>query len=278
MKLSILRTANRVILSLALVIPSSLPANHPVLVEGNCNNPPANSSRATPGNCGDYDGDGLVGQDEDLDGDRVFGSITAANSSVGAGNNGTITIVTSGTFAEAIQLTGNITLEAAPGVSANIDAVLQGDQNSGSRQGQVGIRIDAPANRYVIVRNVTLRNWITGVGIFGDSRVLLDNVKIDHTVNWGVHALDNSKVMVHGSTINATGYRLNPCTGDFPSARTPMPGHGIEFSDSSSGALIDTIITGSFGTAVVNATDNPNGVAGENTTLFDNAQDTSGLN
>lgn len=86
MKLSILRTANRVILSLALVIPSSLPANHPVLVEGNCNNPPANSSRATPGNCGDYDGDGLVGQDEDLDGDRVFGSITAANSSVGAGN------------------------------------------------------------------------------------------------------------------------------------------------------------------------------------------------
>ncbi len=38
-------------------------ANHPVLVEGNCNVPPAGSSSViTPGTCGDYDGDGKMGR------------------------------------------------------------------------------------------------------------------------------------------------------------------------------------------------------------------------
>lgn len=48
----------------------SVSANHPVLVEGNCNNPPAGNSApptGTPGTCGDYDGDGRIGIAEDND-------------------------------------------------------------------------------------------------------------------------------------------------------------------------------------------------------------------
>jgi len=40
-------------------------------------------------------------------------------------------IVSTGTFAEQVTITaanGNVTLEAAPGVEANVDAVLQGDR------------------------------------------------------------------------------------------------------------------------------------------------------
>ncbi len=39
----------------ALMRPTATWANHPVLVEGNCNNPPAgNPAPVTPGQCGDY--------------------------------------------------------------------------------------------------------------------------------------------------------------------------------------------------------------------------------
>ncbi len=141
-------------------------ANHPVLVEGNCNVPPAGSSSViTPGTCGDYDGDGKIGTAEDFDGDQVFGTINAANSLTVVNNNGTITIVTSGTFPEQIILTGNVTLQAAPGVTANIDAVLQGDPGSTARQGQSGILVNARANRYVVIRNITIRNWATGIQV-----------------------------------------------------------------------------------------------------------------
>ena len=106
----------------------ALLANHPVVLEGNCNVPPAGNAAAAVGVCGDWDGDGVIGVDEDNDGDRVFGTFAGANGAAGAANNGTITIVASGVFAEPMVLTGNITVQAAPGVEANFDAVLQGDE------------------------------------------------------------------------------------------------------------------------------------------------------
>src|SRR5688572_19028551 len=111
-------------------------ANHPVLVEGNCDSPVPGTTIVAQGTCGDFDGDGRIGSAEDTDGaDRIFGTINAAlgpgsgaAAGTGANQNGQITIVTSGRFAEKLIITGaNVGLQGAPGVSASIDAVLQGD-------------------------------------------------------------------------------------------------------------------------------------------------------
>ncbi|HJU53033.1 MAG TPA: hypothetical protein VJ715_00615, partial [Pyrinomonadaceae bacterium] len=51
-------------------------ANHPVLVEGNCDSPVPGTTLVAPGTCGDFDGDGRIGTAEDTDGaDRIFGTL-----------------------------------------------------------------------------------------------------------------------------------------------------------------------------------------------------------
>ncbi|MFN2390843.1 MAG: right-handed parallel beta-helix repeat-containing protein [Pyrinomonadaceae bacterium] len=225
----------------------SMLANHPVLVEGNCNVPPAGSSSViTPGTCGDYDGDGKIGTAEDTDGDQVFGTISGANSATGVNNNGTITIVTSGTFPEQIILRGNVTLQAAPGVDANIDAVLQGDPGSTARQGQTGILVNAQANRYVVIRNITIRNWASGIQVVSSSRVAIENCILEHNVNYGIVVRDSASVKIDQSEVIATGFRLDPATGDFPSANNPNPGIGISFEAQSRGAVFRTEVSGSL--------------------------------
>ena len=232
---------------------TTLQANHPVLVEGNCNNPPPGDlapPAGVPGTCGDYDGDGRIGAAEDTDGDRVFGTITAANSAAGVNNNGSITIVTSGTFPETVTLTGNVTLQAAPGVDANIDAVLQGDPGSTARQGQPGIIVNAPSNRYVVIRNITSRNWTSGIQVNGDSRVTIESSRMEHNVNYGIEVNDDARVKVDKSEVIATGFRLNPATGDFPTKNAPDPGIGISFEDRSRGAVYRTEVAGSFAAGI----------------------------
>ncbi len=248
-------------------------ANHPVLVEGNCNVPPAGSSSViTPGTCGDYDGDGKIGTAEDNDGDQVFGTINAANSLTVVNNNGTITIVTSGTFPEQIILTGNVTLQAAPGVTANIDAVLQGDPGSTARQGQSGILVNARANRYVVIRNITIRNWATGIQVVGGSHVTIENCILEHNVNYGIVVKDSARVKVDQSEVIATGFRFNPETGDFPSVNNkPNPGIGISFEDQSGGAVFRTEVSRSLAAGI---SDRSSGsVRVEDGYLFDNAPD-----
>ncbi len=231
-------------------------ANHPVLVEGTCLGPGA-AQRTTvpPGTCGDYDGDGRIGIDEDNDGpDRVFGTINAAlgagPDNTGANQNGRVLIVASGIFPEVVQITaanGNVTLEAAPGVEANVDAVVQGDPGSGARQAQPGIVIDAPDHRSVTIRNIVSRNWTKGILIRGNSHVTLDGVRVENNVDYGIRVVDNADVAITGSQVNATGYRASPA-GNFPSdANIPMPGTGIAFEGQSTGYVARTTITGSFG-------------------------------
>jgi len=146
-------------------------ANHPVYVEGNCDSPVPGTTIVTTGTCGDFDGDGRIGTAEDTDGaDRIFGTLaaalgpgTGAGAGTGANMNGTILIVKSGRFAESLVIgntigapyvggcgdptvggctPGNVTIEAAPGVVAEIDAVFQGDPAGGNplRQGLTGNR------------------------------------------------------------------------------------------------------------------------------------------
>src|ERR1044071_9765419 len=97
-------------------------ANHPVLVEGNCDSPVPGTTIVEKGTCGDFDGDGRIGTAEDTDGaDRIFGTLTAAlgpgtgaAAGTGANSNGRIVIVESGRFAESLTInvsSGNVQIE-----------------------------------------------------------------------------------------------------------------------------------------------------------------------
>ena len=257
------RLAVKVLITLALFSSglwsaNGVSANHPVYVEGNCLNPPAGNPPAppAPGTCGDYDGDGLIGMAEDNDGDRVFGTINGAlANATGANQNGHVVIVTSGVFAEVVRVTaanGNVTLEAAPGVDANIDAVLQGDTGmpgNAGRQNAPGIVVSAPKDRFVTIRNITSRNWTDGIRVIGDSSVLIDNCRIENNVNFGVSVQDNARVQINNTTVAATGYRVAGAI-DFPRNNTPNPGAGIDFGSDSSGLVSQSSVTGSFGDGI----------------------------
>ena len=165
------------------------------------------NSVTTNGTCGDYDGDGRIGTAEDNDGDNVFASLEVANGMIGANNNGTITIVTSGVFNPVnFQLTGNITLQAAPGVTAIIDAVLAGDttNNNTVRQGGNGISILASGFRRIAVRNITIKNFRIGI-LIQNAFVTLENVTIENNVDYGVRVQATSTISIINSSITSTG-------------------------------------------------------------------------
>lgn len=253
-------------------------ANHPVLVEGNCLKDGPDTTTVEPGTCGDYDGDGRVGTAEDTDGnDQIFGTIGAAlgEAMQGANQNGRILIVTSGIFLETVTITaatGNVSLEAAPGVDANIEAVRAGDAaNNTVRQNRPGIIVDAPANRYVTIRNIMSRNWTDGIQIRGDSRVTLDNVRVENNRDHGIRAMGNSRVAITHSQVNATGFRQGAGVDN-----TPNPGEGIDFQDRSSGVVAFTTITGSFSSGIDNSTSESKGVRLLDVVTFDNNPDLEG--
>ena len=204
-------------------------ANHPVLVEGES----------------DFDGDGLIGTAEDLDGDRVYGTLTVALAAdLGAiNNNGKITIVTSGRFPESLLIdgaNGNVTLEAAPGVEANIDAVLAGIAGNVERQSQVGIVVNAPSNRSIILRNLTIRNWSTGISIEGDSHVVLDNCRVEQNLNYGIRA------MGRGVRASITNTQVVGTAGNAPAVDLPNPGIGISFGDGAKGVIAVSSSIGNY--------------------------------
>jgi parallel beta-helix repeat protein len=239
---------------------SDVSANHPVLLEGNCLVPPAGTSPIiTAGTCGDYDGDGLIGTAEDMDGDRVFGTVAAAlGAGTGANQNGRVVIVTSGVFAEVVTITaanGNVTFEAAPGVDADIDAILQGDPGSAGRQNAPGIVVNSPSNRIVTIRNITSRNWTDGIRVQGSSRVFIDNCRIEQNVNHGIRVLDNARVTISNTQVSGTGFRVGGGT-DFPGTSTPAPGVGILYAGNTAGVISNTTVTRSFGAGIMNAAAN----------------------
>ena len=230
-------------------------ANHPVFVEGNCLAVPVGTNSVTTnGTCGDYDGDGRIGTAEDNDGDNVFGTLEAANGVTGANNNGTITIVTSGVFNPVnFQLSGNITLQAAPGVTAIIDAVLAGDptNNNAVRQSGTGISILASSFRRIAVRNITVKNFRTGI-IIQNAYATLENVKIENNVDYGVRVQATSTVSIMNSSITSTGYRQS-AAGDFPNTSTPAPGFGLSFEGASSGNIVSSNVSNNFARGIDNS-------------------------
>jgi hypothetical protein len=280
-RLAGLGAALALLLTLAGAAPAA--ANHPVMVEGNCDSPMPGTTMVTPGSCGDFDGDGRIGTAEDEDGpDRIFGTITAAlgagmfgMTATGANQNGRVVIVTSGRFPEQVMITaanGNVILEAAPGVDANIDAVVQGIDGNAARQGQSGIIINAPANRYVTVRNVTVRNWATGIEVKGASRATLEDVRLDSNVAYGILAGDTARLVVANSQVNASGLRTAPMVDNMA-----RPGIGIGFEGQSSGLVAFTTVTGSVAAGIANATGHAGAVTVQNVVLFDNNPNLMGI-
>ncbi len=267
------------ITSAAAVLTTAGPAfaNHPVLVEGTCLGAGTTQRTAVvPGTCGDYDGDGRIGTAEDTDeGDRVFGTINAAlgNTDLGAtlnptraNQNGRVTIVTSGVFPEIVTITaagGNVTLEAADGVDANIDAVAQGVAGNADRQVSPGIIVTSPADRRVTIRNVMSRNWTEGFRISGYSRVTLDRVRAENNRDYGIRVQDYARVAISNSHVNATGFRAAPGVDN-----TPNPGNGIEYEDTSQGSIFYSSVTGSFAAGL--ARDGTAKVSRDHVQLFDN--------
>ena len=250
------------VIGLALMNGSSVSANHPVLVEGNCDSPVPGTTLVEKGTCGDFDGDGRIGTAEDTDGaDRIFGTLNAAvgpgtGASAGTGGNlnGRVIIVTSGRFAETLVLTpagaaasGNLEIEAAPGVEANIDAVLQGDPagNNTARQNSVGIFIDWPPSGTVTLRNLTIRNYLEGVRATNNSRVYLDNCRVQHNRDYGLRAVGGARLTVNNSQITSTGRRV-------PVSGPATPGHGISFEFLSGGLVANSVIANSVGAALSN--------------------------
>ncbi|MGH9673591.1 MAG: right-handed parallel beta-helix repeat-containing protein [Bryobacteraceae bacterium] len=246
-----------------MLLTPGVSANHPVFVEGEQ----------------DFDGDGRVGaaEDTDNDTDRIFGTLTAALGSAngGANQNGRIVIVTSGRFPEALSITGangNVIIEAAPGIDVTIDAVLAGAMGNVQRQGQVGITIDAPANRFIILRNLTIRNWATGIALLGDSRVTLDRVRLDSNLNFGIRSRNNSMVSISDSQVLATGFRSAPGVNN-----VAAPGVGISLEDLSSASITSTTVSGSFSTGVANGTTNAEGVRLLGNNVFANTPNLVGV-
>jgi parallel beta-helix repeat protein len=236
-------------------------AGHPVLVEGNSDSPVPGATIVTSGTSGDFDGDGRISTAEDTDGaDRIFGTLTAAlgpgtgaAAGTGANHNGSIMIVASGRFAESLVIDpvlaavpgGNVTIEAAPGVIAVIDAIKAGDPAGGNntREAAIGITINTPASRVVTLRNLVIRNFASGIVVKGASRVNIENCVIENNRDYGIQVSDKARVYIVDSRVRATGFRVGT-TGD--TTDIPTPGIGIEFGRGTKGLLNRTSITTSF--------------------------------
>jgi hypothetical protein len=221
--------------------------NHPVLVEGNCDSPVPGTTIVGVGTCGDFDGDGRIGTAEDTDGaDRIFGTIaaalqagTGAAAGTGANFNGLILIVRSGRFPESYAPLkapdpapansvrhglligptnsfpasfGNVTIEAAPGVRAVIDAVLQGDpagNNTPRQETGTAITVNLPSANRVVLRNLVIRNWSKGIEVQGTSQVTVENCAIENNRDSGLMAIGNSRVTVSNSSFLGNGFRVS---------------------------------------------------------------------
>lgn len=248
-------------------------ANHPVLVEGNCDSPvPGTTLVSPPGTCGDFDGDGRIGTAEDTDGaDRIFGTInaalgpgTGAAAGTGANQNGLVRIVASGRFSEAVYIgragivppngvrsPGHVTLEAAPGVHAIIDAVFQGDPAGGNvtRQNGPGIFIfylPSEGDRRVTLRNLTIRNYNVGIETSGAGVEVVD-CRLENNLNYGIRTGGDSRLVVLNSEVVNTGFRIGSANA------VPNPGEGIGIRiNQATAKLVDTTVSYSHGAGIHN--------------------------
>ena len=211
-------------------------ANHTVLVEGQL----------------DFDGDDLLGTEEDEDGDQVFGTLNGGLN--GVGFNGRVTVVTSGQFNEQVRIepAGVTVLEGAPGVSVNIEAFTAPDvPANATRQVIPGVIVEGDGSFPVEIRNVISRNWGVGFVVRGSARVTLDRVFADSNADAGIRVSQTAAVLINDSQITANGVRNSGTEGfDVPADIAPDSGEGIRFSGNSSGFIVDTQVAHNAGEGI----------------------------
>jgi len=257
-----LRFASATVAAFAILSPLPALANHDVLVEGEQ----------------DFDNDGRVGASENTDGDQIFGTIGAAL----AGGNRTVIIVTSGRFAEVLNIStangvpGNIKLTAAPGVEAVIGAVLTGPDpraalfnvggsTNATRQAATGITVDLPATQRVILSNLNLTNYATGIAIRNESHVTVENCRINNNNDFGIFVGEQSAASILNSEIVANGYRAGL-------AVAPSPGDGVFFEGASTGLIANSSLIGNLANGATNNTGDKKSVETVNVVAFDNGK------
>lgn len=273
--------------------------SHTVMVEGNCDSPVPGTTLVSPGTCGDFDGDGRIGTAEDTDGaDRIFGTInaalgtgTGAAAGTGINHNGRVVIVASGRFYEPVYIgqnqcgagcpgatnPGNVTLEAAPGVSATIDAVFQGDPSGGNaaRLLATGINVAYIANttlglsRLVTLRNLTVRNFAKGAEFSHSARVVVDNCRFENNLNYGILLNFGARAVISNSQISGTGFRTN-------GAASANPGHGLNLESFASAKLFNTTVSHSANVGLFNGSPGASYLVLFKVGAYFNGVDTSG--
>jgi hypothetical protein len=251
--------------------------SHTVLIEGNCDSPVPGSTIVEKGTCGDYDGDGRIGTAEDTDGaDRIFGTInaalgtgTGASAGTGLNHNGRAVIVKSGRFYESVYIgsnlcgqgcpgaasPGNVTLEAAPGVDAVIDAVFQGDPSGGNatRLTSTGIGISyIPGSvtgytRQVVLRNLIVRNWARGLEASHSARVVIDNCRFENNLNYGILLNFGAMAVITNTQVTGTGFRTSSV-----SSAAANPGHGVSL-EGAHARIVDSVIAHNLNAGVANS-------------------------
>ena len=271
---------------------------HTVFVEGNCDSPVPGTTLVSPGTCGDFDGDGRIGVAEDTDGaDRIFGTInaalgpgTGAAAGTGINHNGRVVIVASGRFYESVYIgqnqcgagcpgaasPGSVTLEAAPGVSAVIDAMFQGDPAGGNNARLNGTGINVAyipgtatgLSRVVILRNLTVRNFAKGAEFSHNARVVVDNCRFETNQNFGIVLNFGARGVVTNSQVTGTGFRTV--------GAGPNPAHGIFFDTNAQLRLVNTTVSNNANVGIFNATGSAANLVFFKVSAYFNGTDTLG--
>ena len=274
---SYLTTTFRYLLAVGLVAAAAtwttVSAQYPdtVYVEGNC----AGGTPSIPGACGDYDGDGAACAVEDADADSVFCTIQAALEAID--HNGKVVIVSSGVYNENVYIgqafggfafgatnPGNVTLEGAPGVEATIDAFsatsTAGDNDARSQGAGISVNYTTTGNsRVVTIRNVEVRNFAIGIAADNNSRVNIDNVRVENNLFFGIRLSNQTRGAISNSHVTATGFRLSnapaPAT---PAGQTAFVGSGIFANQNSHAFIVETVSShnSNWGIATNNAAPN----------------------
>jgi hypothetical protein len=128
-----------------------------------------------------------------------------------ANHNARVVVVTTGRFQESVTITGangNVTLEAQPGIEANIDAVKFGSPANAGAQTVPGIIVDAPGNRRITLRNLVIRNWTDGVQVRNASHLFVDDCRIENNINHGIVFMGSSRGFVNDTEVTATGFPI----------------------------------------------------------------------
>ncbi len=243
-----------------------------LLVEGNCGDPATTST--APGTCGDYDGDGRIGTAEDIDGDKVFGSIYEATNVVNFDpNGGIVSIVTSGNFTGQINISGRrgtVTLQAAPGVQATVDNALLLPGSDTDLDFPFSISIESSSDRYVVLRNLTFRYCLfSAIDVRGDARVAIEGCHLENNEDVGINVNDNARVTISHTKVFASNNGQTMVNS--------ASGAGILFSNNSSGSIFQTTVSGTRGVGISNRTGRANAVCAYLVNVFDNTTNFSGV-